>query len=68
MRFELSAEPWAFGSARDAIDAVSAFEAATLHDWEYQIECACDDPEEWRVRLNCITGKPVRGYLAPMGQ
>jgi hypothetical protein len=50
----------AYDSARDAIDAVSAFEATTLDDCEYQIET---NGELWFARVNNITTRE-RGYLA----
>jgi hypothetical protein len=65
--FEIAAAPHRFGSARDAIDAVSAFEASSLHDWEYALQCVTDDPGHiYVVRLNCLTGTRVRGYLRPV--
>jgi hypothetical protein len=38
-----------FDSARDAIDAVSAFEAASIEDWRYEIQPIAGhvDPRNW---------------------
>ena len=59
---EIVAEsPCYFPSARDAIDAVSAFEAASLYDWEYRIET---NGQEWRVHVNNLTTYQ-RGYIRP---
>lgn len=56
-----STEPHNFDSARDAIDAVSAFESQTLSDWEYHIETT---GAAWRVKVNCLEGRLSRGYIA----
>jgi hypothetical protein len=59
--------PYKFDSARDAIDAVSAFEASTLEDWEYEIYLL-NDNGNYGVKANAlirIDGKIVRGYLKP---
>lgn len=65
--FEVHEERYTFDSARDAIDAASAFEASTISHWEYEVRCLYD--ENWYVRVNCIDGPDrfVRGYLAPQG-
>ena len=52
-------------SARDAIDAVSAFEASTLDDWEYEIR-AIDDDGTYVVLVKPLLyakGLRERGYL-----
>lgn len=54
-----------FESARDAIDAVSAFEASTLGEWEYRIEaCERDDAMHYRVGLNNLATFE-RAFLEP---
>lgn len=55
-----------FDSARDAIDAVSRFEAGTLAEWEYRIE-ACEFAAglRYRVSLNSVSpGDLRRGFLS----
>jgi hypothetical protein len=62
---QVTEEPHLFGDTRDAIDAASRFEAATLDVWEYSIEAKqCGDA--WAVRVNRINDKPLRGYLSPV--
>ena len=65
--FSIEDDPEFYKSARDAIDAVSAFEAETLATWEYRIES--DGAEHWFVRVNRIDDDQprTRGYLATKG-
>jgi hypothetical protein len=64
-RFRVSDQPIRFDSARDAIDAISAFEAATLEDFEYEVRAVNDDGQYVAAAnaLIRIGGKFVRGYL-----
>lgn len=56
-----------FDSARDAIDAVSAFEANAVDDWEYRLEASFrDDALHYRVNLNNLSDTRQRGYLEPI--
>ena len=62
-----STVPRKFASARDAIDAVSAFEEATREEWEYEIHLF-DDDGNYVVKANAlirIDGKFFHGYLKP---
>lgn len=54
-----------FDSARDAIDAISAFESRITDDWEYQIQCVGEvlGETKWEVRANCLVDH-TRGYVA----
>lgn len=64
-RFRVTDHPVRFDSARDAIDAISAFEAATLEDFEYEVRAVNDDGQYVAAAnaLIRISGKFVRGYL-----
>ena len=63
--FRVTDHPIRFPSARDAIDAISAFEASTREDFEYEIR-AVNGEGEYVAAANAlirINGKFVRGYL-----
>ena len=63
--YRVTDHPIRFSSARDAIDAISAFEASTTEDFEYQIS-AVNDRGEYTAAANAlhkIGDKFVRGYL-----
>jgi hypothetical protein len=73
MTFQFQTNRHQFMSARDAIDAMSAFETSTTEDWEYQTQCIGYDDDEnsggyrYVVRLKSLVD-PKRGYLAPADQ
>jgi hypothetical protein len=60
MKFVIGGKGWLFDSARDAIDAVSAFEATVLFDVQYSISLTSGD--RWQVVLRDRSFN-ILGYL-----
>lgn len=64
--FRISAKRYRFDSARDAIDAASAFEASTLLNLDYHLQFSIGDTEGYAVEIYRSTGIP-RGERAHLG-
>ncbi len=62
--FRPTEELHTFDSARDAIDAVSAFESTILIDVSYEITPTADD--RWIAIVRTIHPRKSLGYLAPI--
>lgn len=71
-KYTLNDGPHLFGDARDAIDAVSAFEAETLEDWAYAIRPSPDgDGTQYEVAVHQVQNGEVAGFsvfLNPTGE